>query len=53
MDPLVDEYNKNESKKGTELKSMRIAEQKAEAFTYKLFTVNLCLLAVEIIHKLV
>lgn len=52
MDPLVDEYNKEGSTKGTELAALRIAEEKTFAFTRKLFTVTAVFMAVDIIQKI-
>jgi hypothetical protein len=52
MDPLVDEYSKTESTKGTELAALKIAQEKAKSFTWKQFKFTLVFLAIDIIQKL-
>ena len=51
MDPLVDEYNSKSATKGTELAALQIAEQKAQAFTRKMFYWSFVFLGIEIVQK--
>lgn len=53
MDPLVDEYNRAGSTKGTELAALHIAEQKAQAFVRKFFVVCLGFLAIDVVQKMI
>lgn len=52
MDPLVDEYNKEGCTKGTQLAALKVAEEKAQSFTRKLFVVTTALLCIDIAQRL-
>lgn len=51
MDPLVDEYK--QSNKGVNLKSLKIAEEKAERLIQKTFTATGIMAIIEVLVKVI